>query len=476
MSQAGRFVVNRLIAGHSREAREFTVELLQKIRPTLVESMEIKVAPAVNLTPTRSRGSLSTARDPQFDAELQQLLDRRRVNHSLEAPFYTSKDVYAADIAGIFGTHWLFAGSTAEVPEPGDYITVEYGPFSIILIKNDDEGVDALHNVCRHRGARLLPEKSGSTGNIVCGYHSWTYVADGTLLHATTPGENFDKSCYSLKRAHVRVIAGLIFVCLADEAPNDLDKIATRFGPYFEPHGLGNAKVAYQQDLVENANWKLVMENNRECYHCEGHPELLCAYFPIHGMTEETLLPSQREAWDREKLAKADLHARCDQYGLPYENIEELDTRVAGFWVSREPLDGMGESFSATGSRLSNKLIGAMPEFKLGRASMHIQPNCWFHVMADHAITFAVYPISESQTLVRTTWLVASDAVEGVDYDVDALTYVWKQTNLQDRTLVQLAQTGVNSPAYEPGPYMKSEYQVECFINWYIQRMKEHLS
>ena len=434
------------------------------------------MAPAVNLAPSPRGSVLPSSSAPGAAEELADLLERRRVGYSLEAPFYTSPQIFQADMEGIFGTHWVFAGSTAEIREPGDYVTVELGPYSLILLRGEDGSVEALHNVCRHRGARLLTEKSGSTGNIVCGYHFWTYSPEGKLIHATTPGEDFDPNCFSLKRAHVRVVADLIFVCIAQDAPDDFDEVANIVAPYFEPHELGRTKIAYQQDLIENANWKLVMENNRECYHCEGHPELSCAYFPIHGMTEETLLPSQREAWEREGVAKQELIARCERYGLPYEEREELDTRVAGYWVAREPLDGVGESFSASGSRISNKLIGRMPEFKLGRASMHLQPNSWFHVLADHAITFCVFPISENQTLVRTTWLVAEDAVEGVDYDVDALTYVWKQTNLQDRQLVELAQHGVSSPAYEHGPYMKSEYQVEAFINWYTQRMTEHVA
>ena len=107
---------------------------------------------------------------------------------------------------------------------------------------------------------------------------------------------------------------------------------------------------------------------------------------------------------------------------------------------------------------------------------MHLQPNSWFHFLGDHVITFAVFPINEHQTLVRTTWLVADDAVEGDDYDLEKLTHTWKQTNLQDKAFVELCQTGANSPAYEPGPYMKSEYQVEAFINWYVQRVQEHLA
>ena len=140
----------------------------------------------------------------------------------------------------------------------------------------------------------------------------------------------------------------------------------------------------------------------------------------------------------------------------------------------RDALDGAGESFSATGRRLSEKLLGDLPDFRLGDGSLHLQPNCWFHLLADHVITFAAFPMSENRTLVRTTWLVADDAVEGVDYRTDELTHVWRQTNLQDAEFVALTQRGVSDPGYLPGPYTPTEHQVEAFVNWYTMRMQEY--
>lgn len=323
----------------------------------------------------------------------------------------------------------------------------------------------------------MLTENAGTTGNLVCGYHSWTYSPNGDLIHASAPGEiDFDKQCFALKKAHSRNVAGLIFVCIADDPPADFDATAAIFEPYVAPHELAKTKVAYQQDIIEEGNWKLVMENNRECYHCDGHPELACSLFPTWGLTEETVPTHLEDVWDRNQDAQVSLEQRCQRYGLPYEVVEQLDTRVAGLRISREALDGDGESFSADGHRLSKKLLGDLRDFRLGRCSMHLQPNSWFHFLSDHVITFSAFPINDHQTLVRTTWLVADDAVEGVDYDVDKLTHTWKQTNLQDRAFVELCQQGVTSPVYEQGPYMKSEYQVEAFINWYIQRMQEHIA
>ena len=77
---------------------------------------------------------------------------------------------------------------------------------------------------------------------------------------------------------------------------------------------------------------------------------------------------------------------------------------------------------------------------------------------------------------MRTTWLVHEDAVEGVDYDLEALVSTWRETNRQDAEFVARAQLGVSSPAYEPGPYTLSEYQVEKFCTWYLDRLRERVT
>ncbi len=414
---------------------------------------------------------------PSFDTldRVAALVATRRPGRPLESPFYADPDVFDVDVSAIFGRHWIFVATEPEIPEPGDFRTVEIGPWSVILVRDDDEQVRAWHNVCRHRGARILEDASGSVGNIVCGYHRWTYGTDGTLRAAGQQPPDFDRSCFGLKPVHVRSVAGLLYLCLADEPPADFDEVAHRVEPYLAPHQLRRAKVAAQVDLVEHGNWKLVMENNRECYHCEGHPELSCSLFPTYGYDDASVPRLLRPAFDRYLRAEADLLAACDARGLPHARIEELDTRVSGFRIQREPLDGAGESFTPDGHALSRRLLGDLDTPRLGRLSMHHQPNAWFHLLADHAVTFSVLPLAADRTLVRTTWLVHEDAVEGEDYDVDELTNVWRQTNLQDGGFVSRAQLGVTSPAYEPGPYTRSEYQVDAFVGWYVDRLREQV-
>lgn len=120
---------------------------------------------------------------------------------------------------------------------------------------------------------------------------------------------------------------------------------------------------------------------------------------------------------------------------------------------------------------MSHKLIGDVEVPKLGDLSLHMQPNAWFHFLSDHAVVFRVLPLTADTAIVRTTWLVHADAVEGQDYDLDALTAVWNATNDQDRALVERTQRGVSDPAYVPGPYAANEGDVDAFIRWYVDRL-----
>ncbi|WP_020500634.1 aromatic ring-hydroxylating oxygenase subunit alpha [Sciscionella marina] len=408
------------------------------------------------------------------DTRIAELIARRKKGHSLPAEFYTSPEIFHADIEAIFARHWLLATTEAEIPEPGDFVTVEIGPYSVIVLRDDDEQVRAMHNVCRHRGARILTESSGSVGNIVCGYHKWTYRTDGSLLHAVSPPPGFDPGCFGLKPVAVQVAGGFVFCCLAEHPPEDFAEVAAIIERYAAPHRLDRATVIEQIDLVERGNWKLVMENNRECYHCDGHPELSCSLFPTYGYTDEEVPATLRAAFDRYVAADTALRDTCDSLGLAHRLIEQLSGRVSGFRVQREPMDGAGESFSSDGRVICTKLLGDIGEPRLGRFSLHLQPNVWLHVCSDHAVTFSAVPLSAGETLVRTTWLVHEDAVEGRDFDRQQLTEVWRRTNEQDAGFVERAQLGVRSPAYVPGPYTTSEYQVDQFCDWYLDRLGAH--
>src|SRR5690606_22541436 len=133
---------------------------------------------------------------------------------------------------------------------------------------------------------------------------------------------------------HVRSVEGLVLICLAPDPPEDFDEVAARVRPYLAPHQLRRTKVAAQEDLVEHANWKLVMENNRESYHCEaGHPELTCTFFPTYGYAVDEIPPRLLPAHARYLAAEAELQEACEARGLPHALVEELTGRPSAFRV-----------------------------------------------------------------------------------------------------------------------------------------------
>jgi glycine betaine catabolism A len=407
---------------------------------------------------------------------VQSLLATYRPGFSLPGAFFNDDALFAAEMECIFGRHWLFVASEAEIPEGGDYRTLQIGPWPIFILRRDDGSIAAFHNTCRHRGSRILQQDSGIAGaTLMCPYHRWTYDMSGKVIGCGATGET-PAVQRSLRGVHVRQLAGLIFVCLADEPPEDFDDMAQRMTPYLAPHGLAHAKVARQVDIIEHGNWKLTIENNRECFHCAGHPELLCSLFDFFGEIDAGQISDRdRAAYARYSSVRPQQEALWARAGMPWQTIEELHGRPTAFRTERLVLDGAGESMTPDTRVASRRLLGELREPRLGTLHYHTQPNAWFHFLSDHALTFAMLPLERGRTLVRSTWLVHAEAEEGRDYDLEQLTSVWNATNAQDAAFVAETQRGASSPAYVPGPIAASEYMVQLFHTWYEERLRAEL-
>lgn len=388
---------------------------------------------------------------------LRSLLRDQKPATSLARPFYTDPALYQTDLDLIWYSSWIFAASEAEVPKAGSYVTLQLGAYPVVVVRGQDGQIRAFHNVCRHRGQRLCSKVSGQTAKLVCPYHQWTYETDGRLLWARDMGADFDASKHGLKSVHCAQTAGMIFVCLAEDAP-DFSAVKAQADRYTAPHGPQDLKVAHQSRIIENGNWKLVLENNRECYHCAGSHPSLCRTFNDD--------PDLVGADDSLSSPAGAAHVnRCEEAGLPsrYVISPEENWRLV-----RIPFVGDGVSYTMDGKAAAPKLPG-MPFANAGSLLFFHYPNTWNHYLSDHVLNFRVLPVSPTETEVVTTWLVHKDAVEGRDYDLTRLTEVWLATNDEDRRVVEENQFGINSPAYEPGPYSaKQESGVIQFINWYL--------
>ncbi|MFB2552513.1 aromatic ring-hydroxylating oxygenase subunit alpha [Ensifer soli] len=404
------------------------------------------------------------------------LLDARVDGHALPAGLYTRADVFEADLDVLFRRHWIYIGLDCDVPEPGDATVIDIGRTSLILLRDDDGALRLVHNVCRHRGSRLLDHGPAILSRIVCPYHQWTYALDGTLAHAPHMGTGFDRSCNNLKPVHVRSIGGLVFACLSETPPDDIDRLAAVMEERLAPYGLKDARIAHQVDVIEEGNWKLTLENNRECYHCSAnHPELCVSFVEIDfGYDPDTLSAEDREMARAHEALYAERTAAWEAEGFPSAPVEQLAGHATNFRTQRLIIAGAGESQTPDATAACSKLLGTMTRKDLGDIHLWAH-NGWSHFMGDHAVTSMVIPLAPDRTLVRTKWLVHKDAVEGVDYDRDTLTSVWTATTEQDSALVARSQRGVEDPAYIPGPYSPfTERQLDNFATWYIERMRAH--
>ncbi|WP_370225996.1 aromatic ring-hydroxylating oxygenase subunit alpha [Pararhodobacter marinus] len=399
------------------------------------------------------------------EARARDLLNRRQPGHSLEQAFYTDADLYDLDLERIFYRDWLYAMPACSLPKPGSYVTHRVGAYSLIVVRGQDSVIRTFHNTCRHRGSILCKGASGHVPKLVCPYHQWTYELNGKLLWARDMGPDFDASKHGLKEVHCRELAGLVYICLAQQAP-DFDDFAERTAPYLAPHDLSNAKIAHQSTIIEEGNWKLVWENNRECYHCGGNHPSLCRTFPedpaVSGI-EGGATPAHLMAH----------FSRCEDAGLP--SRFHL-SQTGQYRLARMPLKVGAKSYTMSGDIAVRRWLGRVPFADAGSLLKFHYPTTWNHFLPDHAITFRVTPIGPQQTEVQTTWLVNKDAVEGVDYDLKTLTEVWEATNDEDRRVVEDNQRGINSPAYEPGPYSPiQESGVRQFVDWYCDTLAGRL-
>ncbi|WP_445619865.1 aromatic ring-hydroxylating oxygenase subunit alpha [Kushneria sp. Sum13] len=394
------------------------------------------------------------------------LLQNRNPTYSLPQPFYNDARFFALDMQEVFEKEWLFAGMTCEIPAKGNFMTLEIGNNPVVIVRGAEGVVHAFHNVCRHRGSRLCTKEKGKVAKLVCPYHQWTYELDGRLLFAGSDmGTNFDLNEFGLKPVNVRTAGGFIFINLSEEAPA-IDDFLVTLEHYLEPYDMDNVKVATQTTIVEQANWKLVIENNRECYHCNGaHPELLNSLIEFDDTEDPRATDKYKELVTRKQ-------ADWNNEQVPWQ-LKRFGKRNR---LTRTPLLDNVVSMTMDGKPGCNKLMGRLTSPDMGSLRILHLPNSWNHFMGDHAVVFRVLPLGPQQSMVTTKWLVHKDAVEGVDYDPERLRHVWDATNDQDRQLAEENQRGINSRAYQPGPYSETyEFGVIDFVNWYGERMLTHL-
>jgi phenylpropionate dioxygenase-like ring-hydroxylating dioxygenase large terminal subunit len=388
---------------------------------------------------------------------IKKLIGNYKSGYSLEQPFYTSNEIFELEWKAIFQKNWLYAGNIAQIKKPGDYFLYHLQKDTIIIIRGNNGEVHAHYNTCTHRGSAICIEDKGHAAKLICPYHQWVFDKDGTLLNARMMPDDFCKEQYNLRSVHVQVVEGLIFISLAETAP-DFSSIQKSLSSYVKTYSIDKAKVACKKNYLTKANWKLIGENFRECYHCGGaHPEYCSAVIGanLRENTDE-LIMSKQKTWSEKGLAT---------------HLVEVTPGTTTYAI-RYPLRPGIESYSVDGKRVCMPM-GLHKDHDAGVVGLVNYPNFWMDAVSDYIWTMRVTPIDAFTTDVEFCWLVDEKAEEGKDYDLQRLIEFWEITGEQDGTLCENNFRGIQSNAYKPGPYAPVEDQVMNFVDWCVGEVRK---
>ncbi|HUF44062.1 MAG TPA: aromatic ring-hydroxylating dioxygenase subunit alpha [Aestuariivirgaceae bacterium] len=357
--------------------------------------------------------------------------------------YYVSPEIFAKEVEQVFFRQWIFLGHASQVKDVGDYFLETFAGESLILVRESAERIAGYFNVCRHRGHPLCKDETGSVRQFTCPYHRWSYGLDGGLRRApgSPDGEQFDYRDWGLHRFSIEVWNGFIFGWLSrDEPPSLASRLAAADGD-FRLLETQRVKEAHRESYDIDANWKLLLENYLECYHCEGaHPEL-CVSMDVGATYANT-----ESDWAGEYFSGL-LQLRP---GMKTGSMDgqPVSMMLGGLAGKSDVPDGFGAG------------IGIVPT--LTRVIFHI----------DHGIVHMLRPVDVGCVRWETRWYVHEDAVEGEDYDVAKLTELWKVTNRQDLALCEAAYQGVLSRRFVSGPLdRRRETAVHSALQTYRRMM-----
>ncbi|QIE47470.1 aromatic ring-hydroxylating dioxygenase subunit alpha [Pseudohalocynthiibacter aestuariivivens] len=333
---------------------------------------------------------------------------------------YVDPGFFAHECATVLRRGWHCVGRADELPEQGDYLTLNLLDEPVVVVR-DDTTIRALSNVCRHRGMPLV-EGSGNTKRFVCRYHAWTYGTDGALLRAPRmQNAGFDAKTCKLPEFHCAQRFGFIYVCLADQAPDidaELSGLSDMIGPY-QPE---NYRIVHAAQEVWHCNWKCLVENFMEGYHLSVvHPVTL------HGYTPTGL-------------------SRKGPNGLGY-------TSYFANYPTNIPSRGAGAPGLDDAARNRSSLFAAFP--------------CQVaSVAASLLVSLSILPLTATSIEVRWTMSVYGDELD--DETIRQRVNLWEEVNREDREKLEAMQRALRSVHASGGPLAGDDYEgtVRDFLLW----------
>lgn len=359
--------------------------------------------------------------------------------HALPAWVYSHPELMRLEIERVLMPSWQIVCHVNNIPRSGDYQTLDVGPESVLVLRDRDGSIRGFHNVCRHRGSRLLDGAGTCPATITCPYHGWSYRQDGALvgvpMRDSFPG--LDRAEHSLRPVRVDTALGFVFVCLAGDPPPVADtwgKLGEELAPYRFEEMVPLAPISTD---VWNVDWKIAMDNYLESYHVPvGHPGLYRMFTPDYDDQLSVAGVARGVSWMREQLSSRWSEAR-------YQN-----------------LIGRAATHLPESLRRCWRFYSALP-------------NLGIDVFPDQMDFFQLLPGGPGKCIVRGTTF----GLPGTSRELRAARFLSNRINTQvnneDKWLCQRVQRGLGSSSYKPGPLSRLEVFMHEFHNLLRARIPE---
>ncbi|MFI9528623.1 aromatic ring-hydroxylating oxygenase subunit alpha [Micromonospora rosaria] len=342
----------------------------------------------------------------------------------LPAEAYTSDRVFAWEQERFWRRDWVCLGRVDRLAAPGEQAGLDVAGAGVLAVRDATGALRTFRNACRHRGHELVGR--GCTvrrSTIWCAYHAWVYRLDGSLRHAPRfdPPPDADLDLLPVRSAQWR---GWLFVDLSGDAP-PLAEVVGDLDAVLAPYRPETLRVVATQAYDVAANWKLVVENYLECYHCPStHPEL--------SRVQRT------DGGESFRATGAWLGGH-------------LDLRNSAATMS---LDGAGPDWT----------FPDLDEDAVRQVRYHLlPPGLLVTATPDHLVTHRLVPLAADRTRVECEWLFAAELVDAGTDPGYAVSF-WHTTNQQDWAACESVQRGVSGGGYRPGPLAPQEDLLHTFL------------
>ena len=350
---------------------------------------------------------------------------------------YSDPEFFALEQERLFARSWSAVALAADVA-PGSFVEVELAGESVLVLRDHSGSVRSFFNVCRHRGSRLCTETAGALERFIrCPYHAWTYGLDGRLIAG--PGiksmEAADLEGFGLEPVATHVWQGQIWCCL-DPRPPSFDasvvvQAERRLGSLavLDRYGLDELVLASRRTYEIAANWKLLIENFMECYHCATiHPELT------------NTLPEFRTG--------------VGTQNQPGSSAAFADTV---------------EAFTLSGRGGLGLLPGLSGDDDRRYYGMTLLPQVFFNLLPDHVVVHRMRPVAVDRSVIVCDWLVERGQPASPGFAPHDTIALFDRVNLQDFVACERCQKNMSSRRYAGGGVLAAtEHHLAVFHSYVL--------